>query len=56
MGLGCSKYTLPIVILLHAFSNAFTGLFQFSTPIEIAVCYAAYRCWKTLEDPYEDEF
>jgi hypothetical protein len=40
------------------------GIFRFSTPIVIgvmtpvcaAVCYAAYRCWKALEDPYGDEY
>lgn len=61
---GRSKITLPAAMLIHAFCNAFMGIFRFSTPIVIgvmtpvcaAVCYAAYRCWKALEDPYGDEY
>ncbi|MBQ9897896.1 MAG: YhfC family intramembrane metalloprotease [Ruminococcus sp.] len=51
-----SRIMLPIAIFLHAFSNAFTGTFMFSTPIVVVFstletageCYAAYRCWQKL--------
>ena len=62
--MGKSKITLPAAMLIHAFSNAFMGIFRFSTPIVIgvmtpvsaAICYAAYRCWTAMEDPFEDEY
>lgn len=58
-----SMLMLPIAILAHAFSNAFLGIFRFDTAIVIfgdglltvGVCYAAYRCWKNLWNPYDFE-
>ena len=59
-----SMLMLPIAILVHAFGNAFMGIFRFDTAVVIlgdglltaGVCYAAYRCWKSLWDPYDDEY
>ena len=58
-----SMLMLPAAILLHAFGNAFLGIFRFDTAIVIfgdglltaGVCYAAYRCWKNLRNPYDFE-
>ncbi|MBR4201413.1 MAG: YhfC family intramembrane metalloprotease [Oscillospiraceae bacterium] len=60
---GKSKIMLPAAMLLHALGNAFNGIFFFSKAIVFAgsllitggICFAAYRCWKELYDPYEDE-
>ena len=57
-----SKIMLPAAILLHAFSNALFGLYRGSTAVVIGigtlatagVCYAAYRCWQAMKNPYED--
>ncbi len=57
---GKSKVMLPIVILLHAVSNAVVGIC--SEPVSIltrtlltaGACFAAYRCWQAMWTPYED--
>lgn len=59
-----SKLMLPLAMLIHAVCNAVGGIFQFSTLIVVVfqtlvttgICFAAYRCWKAMENPYEDEF
>lgn len=59
---GKSKLMLPAAILVHACSNAFFRIFYFDTPLVIfvdalvtaGVCYAAYRCRKNLQSPYDD--
>ena len=57
-----SLIMLPAVIGLHAFTNAAFRLLYLDTPLVIfvdalvtaGVCYAAYRCWKNLRNPYDD--
>jgi len=54
---GRTKIMLPLVILLHAFCNMVSGLFSFSTMIVVifssvttaVICFAAYRCWKSIQ-------
>ena len=61
--MGKSKLTLPVAIFVHAFSNAIGGIFYFAAAIVIfadglitaGVCYAAYRCWKSLWELSDDE-
>jgi uncharacterized membrane protein YhfC len=58
-----AKIYLPLVMLIHAFGNAMTGLFGFSRLIWftlkivvfVCVCYAAARCYKAMTPAYETE-
>lgn len=52
-----SQVMLPLAIMLHTVSNAFTGIFGFSgfivitfnTLMTAGICFAAYKCWVKLE-------
>ncbi|MBR2284262.1 MAG: YhfC family intramembrane metalloprotease [Ruminococcus sp.] len=58
---GKSKVMLPAAILLHAFGNMIAGLFIDSaaiiarTLLTAGICFAAYRCYRALWTPFEDE-
>lgn len=60
---GKSLIIMPVVILLHAISNAVMGIFYFNNLIVLSAGllltagsgYAAYRCWKALWTPFENE-
>lgn len=53
-----TKIMLPAAMLLHAVCNASQGIFIESAARAInlvllaGMCFAAYRCWKAMEDPY----
>ena len=53
---------LPAAILLHAAANASQGILTepaaiaFQTLLTAGVCFAAYRCYQAMQNPYEDEF
>ena len=58
---GKPKRMLAAAVIYHTLSNACAGLFYFSEafmlaelPVTAGLCYAAYRCWKALWNPYED--
>ena len=56
-----SIVTLTAAILEHTVSNASVGIFIepvaiiLRTLITTGMCYAGYRCWKSLKSPYEEE-
>ncbi len=57
-----ARVYLPIAMLIHAFSNASTGIFGTNWLIylvqdiivSIGVYYAAYRCYKAMKPPFDD--
>jgi len=57
---GKSGIMLPAAILLHAVSNAAAGILiepaaiTIGTLLTVGVCFAAYRCWRAMWNPYED--
>jgi len=56
-----TKIMLPAAMLLHAVCNAAQGIFIESAArainfvLLIGMCYAAYRCWCSLEDPFSEK-
>ena len=58
---GRNKWMLPAAIRLHALGNASQGLFIKPAAITVNIlltageCFAAYRCWEAMRNPYEDE-
>lgn len=55
-----STVTLPAVILVHTVFNASVGIFIEPVAIILhilimaVVCCVGYRCWKSLESPFEE--
>lgn len=56
-----SGVTLPVAILVHALCNAVKGIFIESSAIVISavatacVSFVAYRCWRAMYVPFEQE-
>ena len=56
-----AKIMLPAAILLHAAANASQGILTepaaiaFQTLLTAGACFAAYRCYQAMQNPYEDE-
>lgn len=59
-----SRVMLPVVILLHAVSNATAGIFIFNDLVVIVLrtmltageCFAAYRCWRAMRSPFDNDY
>ena len=58
---GKSKIMLPLAMLLHFISNFAGGALTMSVSVIIRTlltageCFAAYRCYKAMQSPFEDE-
>ncbi len=46
---------LPAAMFLHAFGNVTHGIFVINLILLAGISYSAYRCWKAMRSPYENQ-